>query len=225
MNADAEAPPEAEEIQATAERQGASVTFRMPRKTGIPSDHTPHRAQIAILELPAKLDYITAPTLAEQAYLRAKVENNSGFVLLPGQANLFHGEEYVGVTEIEDTAASEFELQLGVDERVSVTRELVSREVSKAFIGSTKKTQYTYRIRVSNQLEKASRITILDRMPHSRHEEIKVKLLDGSPKVSEQTDLSELRWHLVLDPGKTQEVQFAFSVEFPKTLKVLGLSD
>jgi uncharacterized protein (TIGR02231 family) len=226
MSAELEAPaPVAEEIQATADRQGASVTFRMPRRTGIPSDLAPHRVQIAKLELPARLDYITAPTLAEQAYLRAKIDNNSGFVLLPGEANLFHGDEYVGATQIEDTAAREFELQMGVDERVSVTRELVGREVSKAFIGSTKKTQYTYRIRITHQLVKAAKITVLDQIPHSRHEDIKVKLLDTSPRVSEQTDLSELRWNLTLEPAKTQEIQFGFSVEFPKTLQVLGLSD
>ena len=224
VQAPAPAPP-AEELQATADHQGASVTFRLPRRTGIPSDNTPHRAQIATLELPAKLDYITAPSQAEQAYLRAKVENNSGYVLLPGKANLFHGEEYVGVTMIEDTAAREFELQMGVDERVSVTRELVHREVSKAFIGSTKKTQFSYRIRIANQLAAASRITILDRIPHSRHEDIKVKLLDTAPKVTEQTDLSELKWNLTLEAGRTMDVQFGFSVEHPKVMRVLGIEE
>jgi uncharacterized protein (TIGR02231 family) len=218
-------PPEAEIVQATPGKQGASVTFRMARKTSIPSDRTPHRAQIAELELPATLDYITAPIEAEQAYLRAKIQNNSGFVLLPGKANLFHGDEYVGTTELEDTASKEFELQMGVDERVSVTRELVSRDVSKAFIGNTRKTQYAYRIRIANQLERASRITVLDQIPHSRHEEIKVKLLDATPKVAEQTDLSELHWRLMLEPGRAQDIQFSFSIEFPKQMRVLGLPD
>jgi uncharacterized protein (TIGR02231 family) len=218
-------PPAVESIQATVEENGASATFRIPRRASIPSDKTPHRVQIAEFDLPAKLDYITAPKVAEQAYLRATIRNDSHFVLLPGKANLFHGEEYVGVTRLEDTAAAEFELQMGVDERVSVTRELISRDVSKTFIGNTRRTAFNYRIRIQHRLDSGAKILVIDQIPHSRHEEIKVKLNDTSPRTSEVTDLSELRWKLSLEKGKDVEITFGFTVEYPKHLTVLGLHD
>ncbi len=217
--------PQAVAMQADVQQEGASATFRIPRRTSIPSDRTPHRAQIAEFELDATLDYVTAPKAAEQAYLRATVRNDSNFVLLPGAANLFHGEEFVGATQIEDTAAREFELQMGVDERLTVTRELVSREVSKAFIGNTRKTVYAYKIRIAHRLESSKKIIVIDQLPHSRHEEIKVKLLDASPKPSEQSDLSELKWKATLEPGKDLIVNFSFSVEYPRTLNILGLQE
>jgi uncharacterized protein (TIGR02231 family) len=218
-------PPVVESIQATVEENGASATFRIPRRASIPSDKTPHRAQIAEFDLAAKLDYITAPKVAEQAYLRATIRNDSQFVLLPGKANLFHGEEYVGVTRLEDTAAAEFELQMGVDERVSVTRELISREVSKTFIGNTRRTAFYYRIRIQHRLDSGAKILVIDQIPHSRHEEIKVKLNDTSPRTSEVTDLSELQWKMSLEKGKDVEITFGFTVEYPKHLTVLGLHD
>jgi uncharacterized protein (TIGR02231 family) len=175
--------------------------------------------------LPAILDYITAPKVAEQAYLRAKVRNDSPFVLLPGRANLFHGEEYVGSTDIEDTAAAEFELQMGVDERVTVCREMVSREVSKTFIGNSRRATYAYRIKISHRLPAKAKILVIDQLPHALHEDIKVKLQDIIPKASEQTELSELRWQSELEVGKETVIQFGFAVEYPKHMTVVGLLD
>jgi uncharacterized protein (TIGR02231 family) len=216
-------PPVAEIMMANVEERGASATFHIPRKTSIPSDNTPHRTQIAEFDLPATLDYITAPKIADQAYLRATVRNNTSFVLLRGKANLFHGDEFVGTTTIEDTAAREFELQMGVDERVTVTRELVSRDVTKAFIGNTRKASYSYRIKLSHRLENSAKLLVLDQLPHSRHEEIKVKLVEAAPKPAEQTDLSELHWRLTLDPGRETTIMFSFSVEHPRSATVTGL--
>jgi len=218
-------PPAVEMMMAKVEERGASATFHIPRKTSIPSDNTPHRNQIAEFELPATLDYITAPKIAEQAYLRATVRNTTSFVLLRGKANLFHGDEFVGTTTIEDTAAREFELQMGVDERVTVTRELVSRDVTKAFIGNTRKASYAYRIKLSHRLESSAKILVLDQLPHSRHEEIKVKLVEAAPKPAEQTELSELRWRLNLDPDRETAIFFSFSVEHPRSATVTGLHE
>lgn len=218
-------PIQSVQAEVSSSESGAAATFRIPRKGSIPSDRTPHRVQIAEFDLPATLDYITAPKVAEQAYLRAKVRNDSPFVLLPGRANLFHGEEYVGATDIEDTAAAEFELQMGVDERVTVCRELVSREVSKAFIGNTRKAAYSYRIRISHRLPAKAKILIIDQLPHALHEDIKVKLQDAIPKASEQSELSELRWQSDLEVGKELTIQFGFSVEYPRHMTVLGLPD
>lgn len=220
-------PSPIESVQAEVSRSesGAAATFRIPRKGSIPSDRTPHRAQIAEFDLPATLDYITAPKVAEQAYLRAKVRNDSPYVLLPGRANLFHGEEYVGSTEIEDTAAAEFELQMGVDERVTVCREMVSREVAKTFIGNTRRVTYAYRIKISHRLSAKARILVIDQLPHALHEDIKVKLQDIIPKTTEQTELSELRWQFELEVGRESTIQFGFAVEYPKHMTVLGLLD
>ena len=223
--APAPSPIQSVQAEVSPNEGGAAATFRIPRKASIPSDRTPHRVQIAEFDLPATLDYITAPKVAEQAYLRAKVRNDSPFVLLPGRANLFHGEEYVGATDIEDTAAAELELQMGVDERVTVCREMISREVSKTFIGNTRRAAYAYRIRISHRLPRKARIQVIDQLPHALHEDIKVKLQDIIPKASEQTEMSELRWQSELEVGRETTIQFGFVVEHPRHMTVLGLLD
>ena len=68
------------------------------------------------------------PKLAEEAYLRATVTNESAHTLLPGTVSVFQGDEFVGTTSIETTApGGEVELHLGVDDRIEVERELVKR--------------------------------------------------------------------------------------------------
>jgi uncharacterized protein (TIGR02231 family) len=219
-----EAAPPADVAQATIETSGASVTYRVPRPIAIPSDGSPHRAAITALDLPARLDYITAPKLAEEAYLRAVVTNDSPAVLLPGQASIFRAAEFAGTTRLELVApGEEFELQLGVDDRLRVERELTSRKVDKTLLTNIRRTQFSYRIKLANLLPIPTRVTVLDQLPVSRHEEIKVRLLDATPRPAEQSDLQVLTWTLELPAGGRAEIAFSFQVEHPREMQVVGL--
>lgn len=217
--------PPIEVAEVSVESGGAAVTYRVARPVAVPSDGSPHRANVTTLELPARLDYLTAPKLAEEVYLRARIVNASDFTLLPGAASIFHGDEFVGTTHLETVApGEEFEVQLGLDDRVKIERELVGRNVSKTLIGNVRRSQFAYRIKVRSLLPGPARVTVLDQLPVSRHEEIKVKLLDVTPRPAEQSDLNILRWELSLQPRQVAEITLSFSVEHPRDLQVVGIS-
>jgi uncharacterized protein (TIGR02231 family) len=219
----APAPP-AEIAEATIESAGAAVTYRVARPVAVPSDGSPHRTSVTTLDFDARLDYITAPKLAAEAYLRAKVRNSSAFMLLPGTTSIFHEADFVGATRLETIAPNEeFDVQLGVDSRVKVERELTRRAVDKTLIGNTRRTQFAYKITLTNLLAAPARVTLLDQLPVTRHESIKIKLLEATPKPAEQSDLNILRWEFDLAPQEQREVVFAFSVEHPRELAVQGL--
>ena len=115
MQADAAAPPlpPSSISTATVETTGTAVTFRVGRPVAIPSDGSPHKTLITNLDMDAKLDYVTVPKIAEEAYLRAKITNTSDSILLPGPANIFHDDEFVGTTALETVVPNEeFEVQL-----------------------------------------------------------------------------------------------------------------
>src|SRR5512138_2203778 len=120
---------------AEVDSSGAAVTYRVPVRSAVPSDGQPHKVSVAIYKLKPRLDYVTAPLLVEAAYRRARVANDSPYTLLPGPANLFAGDEFIGATALELTAPNgEIELYLGVDDRVKVARELKRREVDKTLL-------------------------------------------------------------------------------------------
>ena len=203
---------------------GASVTYRCERPATIAGDGSTHRPLIAQFELPAKLDHVTAPKIAEEAYLRATIANASEYVLLAGPGSVFHDDEYVSKTGINLTARNEeIKLQLGVDARVKVKRELVSRDTSKTFlIGNTRKIELGYKIELQNLTGRVASVVVEDQVPHSRHEEIKVKPGTMSPKPAEVTDLGIVRWKLSLRPDEKAEVRFEFLLEHPRQMELEG---
>ena len=111
---------------------GAGLVYTVARPLAVPSDGGPHKTLVATSEADASLDYLTVPVLAPEAYLRATVTNGP-LLLLPGQARIFHGLQFVGETYLDSVApGEEFEVQLGVDDQIKVERKLRRRTTSKA---------------------------------------------------------------------------------------------
>jgi uncharacterized protein (TIGR02231 family) len=221
----AEAAPTAT-MMAEVESSGAAVTYHIARPVNIPSDGAPHRTTVTVLDLKAALDYVTAPKLAEQAYLRAKTKNTSPYLLLPGAANVFHENDLVGATVFETIAPNqEFEVHLGADDRIKVERELVERTVDKTLIGNTRRLFFNYKITLTNLLTTPARVTVLDQIPKSRNEELKVKLRDANPRPTEQDDMNILKWELELKPQEKREITFGFAIEHPREMRLIGISE
>lgn len=215
---------EAEAALATVETSGAAVTYRVDSAVTVPADGASHKVTVASFELSPDLDYVSAPKLVEQAYRRAKVINDSPYMLLAGPANLFSGDEFIGATELELVAPQgEIELYLGTDDRIKVERELKRREVDKKLLGDRRRLRYGYEITVENLLPVEARVTLYDQIPVPRHEDIKVKLESVEPKPAEQTKLNLLEWELALGAGEKQVVRFDFTVEHPRGMDLLGL--
>ena len=80
-----------------------------------------------------------------------------------------------------------------------------------------------YEITVENHRQNQARVSVHDHIPVSQDGEIKVRLRETSPNPAGQTDLGELTWDLVLDPGQEQVIGYRFTVEYPAQLTVLGL--
>jgi uncharacterized protein (TIGR02231 family) len=210
--------------EARVDSSGAAVTFSVPGKVGIPDDGAPHKVNVASYTLVPRLDYIAAPKIVEATYRRAKLINDSLYTLLPGQANLYHGEEFIGSTQLELTAPQgEIELYLGVDDRIKVKRELKRRDVDKRLIGGKRHIVYGYETTLENLLSAPAQVTLKDNTPVSRQEDIKVRLEYTEPRPAEQTELNELTWEFVLQVKEKRAVRYDFSVEYPQGMEVLGL--
>lgn len=209
---------------ATVASSGATVTFKLAQVVSVPSDGSPHKVNIAAIGLSPKLDYLSVPKLAEAVYRRAKIINRSEYLLLPGQANLFVDGDFVGTLALERVAPNEeFEITLGVDERVVVVRELKAREVDKKLIGDRRRIRVAYEIEVRNLRPGAIDLEVHDQLPVSRHEQIKVKLDAADPQPIDHTELNELIWKLSLAANARQVCRFDFTLEHPAAMQVMGL--
>jgi uncharacterized protein (TIGR02231 family) len=205
------------------EQGAAAATYRPRRPIAVPSDGSAHRTTIARLELDAALDYVTAPVIAEEAYLRAVVVNTSEHTLRPGNASVFHETEYVGTTRLASWApGEEVELALGVDERIRVERELVRRAASKATLSGTKRREAEYRTKVTNHGPRTATVAVADLVPVSRDEGVVIRDVHSKPDPAASTELGEFTWRLELPPGETGEITLAFRVDVAKGVELAG---
>jgi uncharacterized protein (TIGR02231 family) len=225
-----EAAVAAEFAGAEIERAGSAQVFRVPGGVGVPSDGEPHLFGIGEYETPAKMDYVAQPVYSPGAHLRATATNTAGRVLLPGELHVFQagagGDEYVGQTRLDLTAENaELSLYLGVDDNLTVKRELVERDTDKGSLlqRGVRKTTFGYRVTLANRTGAAQHVTLQDVLPVPRNERIKLNTLEMKPQPSERTKLEQLTWELDLAPNEEKKVEWRFVVESPTDADVTNL--
>lgn len=224
LAAAAPAPVEMEFQTAHVVSDSATVTFQLSQRVSVPSDGTPHKVTVATFELTPKFDYLSIPKLVDGVYRRAQLTNQSDFLLLAGQASLFIDGDFSGTLPLKRIAPrEEFELTLGVDDRVTIKRELKARDVDKKLIGDRRRLRVAYEIEIKNWRTTPIDLEVRDQIPVARHEQIRVKLEACDPKPIEQTELGELKWRTTIAPNTSQTHRFEFSIEHPVNLTVTGL--
>ncbi len=215
---------EAEDVVTQVSQHGSIVTFQLGGGGNIPSDGNPHKSTIFNDNFPCEFEYVAMPRLVSFAYLQAKSKNRpDGVTLLSGKANVFRDDVFVGTSNLENTApGQEFKLNLGIDEGIKIERELTERQVDKTFLAGNRRITYAYRLTLTNLLSLPAHLQLSDSIPHSRTEQIKVKLMKILPQI-QPGELGRLVWDLDLPASKKTEIVYQFSIEHPDGIVVNGL--
>ena len=203
---------------ASVNSAGPAVSFTLPRTITVPSNRNEtQKTAIASIETTASLFRVAVPMITDSVFIRSEVTNDSLFILLPGEASIFHGSDFVGRTVLPTVAPSEtFSLDLGIDPKIVATRTLIEKITSSTgLFGSSKETLYDYRLTISNGHDTALDVHVWDRIPVSRNEDIEVELKNQSAHLSTnakylQTDFPRglLRWDLSIPANSTGEASF-----------------
>ncbi|ARV60701.1 hypothetical protein BZZ01_20630 [Nostocales cyanobacterium HT-58-2] len=214
----------AETVISEVSTEGHAVSFTLGRGRYIPSDGAPHKMTIFNDDFPCSFEYVAVPRLVSFAYLQANVKNiANGVTLLPGKANIFRDNTFVGTTQLENIAPEqEFTLNLGIDEGLKIERDLVERQVDKKLIGNNRKMTYGYRIVITNLQNQQANLKLTEQLPVSRNEQIKVRLSRTNPQI-QLGEMGILEWVLTLPPEAKREIYYQFTVEYPPELTVVGL--
>lgn len=217
---------EAEVAVAEVRESGTVITYSVADKADIPGDGSPHKTTVSQFRLEPELDYLAVPGHTDAVFRRCKVSNAGPGPFLSGPVSLFVDDEFIGKTRIEYVpVGEEIELLLGAEERIVVERELTRREVDKARLRDRRQLKYGYKIELHNLLDREANIEVHDQIPVARHEDIQVKLNRVTPDPDEHTDLNLLEWHLHVPAREKQVVNYEFSVEHPRSLRIIGLND
>ncbi len=164
-------------------REGPSVAYHLEHKLTVPTRSDQQFVEIARIELEPTYFYKTVPVLSRHVYRQANLTNQSKYVLLPGEATMYVGTDFVGRMTLPLVAIGEqFVAGFGVDPQLQVDRQLVAK--SHAVQGGNQVQTYDYRIRVSSFKPNDVALQVWDRLPHAETEALAVELVKSSPELS-----------------------------------------
>jgi uncharacterized protein (TIGR02231 family) len=212
-------------VEAEISETGLHLNFEIPRKVTIPSDGSPHKFPIDFSKLPSKFDYITVPKLVESAFLRGKIKNTLSYPIISGNADIFISNEFVGSTNLPFTSKDEeLSLFFGRDEQIKVKHELVKKERGKAgLLGGRERIKFAYRITIQNLRKNQIEIEVIDQIPISQNTQIEVKDVNFDLQPDKKDEKGILSWLLKIPPQGKKEINFEFTIEFPKDANIRGL--
>src|SRR5205823_3977031 len=94
---------------------GPSVTFRLKSRLTLPSRNDEQTLEVTRLDLAPDFFYKAVPVLTPHVYRQAALTNTSDFVLLPGEATMYLGTDFVGRSELPMVAiGKQFTVGFGV---------------------------------------------------------------------------------------------------------------
>jgi uncharacterized protein (TIGR02231 family) len=158
--------------------------------------------------------------LTPRVYRLAKLTNQSDLVLLPGEATVYVGSDFVGRMRLPLVAAGEpFIAGFGVDPQLQVSRRLVRK--SRSVQGGNQVFDYEFRIRLRNYRTSPVKVQLWDRLPKPQGEVVAVHLVKTSAELSadalyQRTARMDnlLRWDVELPQGTVGEKTIYLSYEF-----------
>ncbi|MCE9530755.1 MAG: DUF4139 domain-containing protein, partial [Planctomycetes bacterium] len=203
-----------------AVREGPSVTYHLTNRLSIPSRVDEQVIEVTRIDMPPDYYYKAVPILSSLVYRLADLTNRSNYILLPGDATMYIGSDFVGQMNLPLVAIGEnFTVGFGVDPQLQVQRQMIDK--SKSTQGGNQALRFDYRILISSYKSERIKLQVWDRLPYAANDAIGVSLMKTNPELSkdgiylrEQRPNNLLRWDVQVDPGMSGEKALAITYEF-----------
>ncbi|HVS09572.1 MAG TPA: mucoidy inhibitor MuiA family protein [Planctomycetota bacterium] len=227
-----ESPPPFAEVQ----DQGLTVRFKLAARETIQSRPQPTTVLVGQERLDVVPEYYAVPELDTNVWLRGKARNTSPWTMLPGQASVYFGADFIGRANLTAVQpGEELTLHLGADPALSVER-LPLEDIVKGpgVFGSRATRTQTWRIRVENHgaaaadPEGGATVIVQEGLPRATDDRIRVELARVEPapadserwrKAREEEGL--LTWELRAPRSGEAIVQYQTRISFPEGMSVV----
>ena len=220
---------EARFVSAQRKELPLSFEYQMPRKLTIESKEKETLLPLFTKPLKGEFLHYAVPKISPLSFLVCKATADKE--LLGGSMNVHFGTHFVGKTFLNEKKPGEtFDLNLGADREVKIKREKITDKVKETFFGTFERNTIVrtmaFKITAENLKDKPLTIHILESIPVSRTDKIKVEDLKIKPEPTEkdyQDREGVHRWSFDLEPKAVKQIDVSFVVSYPKDEPVLGL--
>ena len=194
----------------------ANVEFAIDLNYSIPSDGKGHLVSLESKTLPSAYNYLIVPKIEQSAFLIARITEWEGVNLLPGNANIYFNNSYVGKTYLDPLSLNDtLSLSLGRDRSIEVKRELVAEKSTDKILDTKNRKTLAYDITVRNGKPIAIDAIIMDQVPVSQDDDIKVEPVEiGKGVIDELTGF--VTWREKLKTKETGKYSLEFDITYPK---------
>ena len=182
----------------------------------MPSDGKGHVIALQSEQLKTKYNYLIIPKLEQSAFLIARITDWEKINLLPGNANIYFNNTYVGKTYLNPLTLSDtLSVSMGRDRSIEVKRELLADKSTDKILNAKAHKTMSYTIDVRNTKAIGIEIILKDQVPLSSDDDVKVEVLEQSAaQLNEDTGI--LTWRETLASKQKKTWTFGFEVSYPK---------
>ncbi len=210
--------------------EGPSVSHKLKGLLTVPSRRDPLLVEVKRFAMPPEFFAKAVPVLSPRVYRLAKLTNTGDEVILPGEATMYVGSDFVGRMTLPQVAVGEqFVAGFGVDPQLQIGRRLVKK--ARAVQGGNQVLNYEFRIVVRNFKSTPVNLQVWDRLPRAEVEAVAVSLTETQPPLSkdplyERTGRADnlLRWDLTVPPGTVGEkalpIVYGFKLEYARRYSI-----
>ena len=206
-------------VTAQAEFSGATVTYVYPGRVDIRNGVEDLRLPLDTLNFDADVWAEAAPSRDQIAYRVAEFTNDTGEVMLPGQALIFADGTMIGFDRLPLLAAgADTQIGFGPLDGLRLTRAIPSKSEGDVgvFTTSTQLTEQAV-ISVENLTGQDWSVLLRDAIPYSEQDDLEVEFT-ASPPASRRDPEGKrgiLEWDLDVVAGARQEVTLEYTLTWP----------
>lgn len=224
-------PPPAPEPVDAAERPSEitsapfEATYSVAGKVSVPGNGEAKRVMLMTEQIEPELAIKTVPKSDSKAYLYARMLLAKGSPLLPGQVYLFRDGTFVGTGRIPLLPTGEqHDLGFGIDDQIKVRYSVLEeKRAETGLISSSHNDIRNFRVTLKNLHERAMTVTVIDQVPVSQNQEIKVEYTGKvSPTKSNVDDKrGVMNFDFKLDPDEEKVLDIGYRVIWPAARSVI----
>lgn len=196
----------------------------------VKSDGSQSKLLIGAFDISSKMQVQVKPQYdAGHAYLVAKATLKGEAPILSGQVSLFRDGAFIGQSHIPMLRPQdEAELGFGIDDNITVSRNTLKDERSEAgVITKDSVIERHFVTEIQNLHKMPVEISVLETLPVSKDERIRVEIVKNATSAGYETDLDNkkgvTRWVMTLKPEEKAKVGLGWKVSWPKGEGVSGL--
>jgi uncharacterized protein (TIGR02231 family) len=214
------------QISADTTNAAFQTVFDIPGKVTIKTTGETKRVQIEASDLEPTLIVKSMPRHDTTAYLYAKLAlPKTSSPALAGPVSLFRDGVFVGNGRLPQLAPGEdHELGFGADDRVKIKRAVLEDKKGETGTFTTSKVEVrNFKITAKNHHARPVQIAILDQVPVSAQQDIKVEVVMAGPQPTRK-DVGDVRgtlvWDMTVAPDEEKQIGFGYKVTSPNDKRI-----